>query len=66
MMMVVQRATFSVMRVIVRRGWIVMILAARFGGLGANGGTADIGGEDAGIEPGQHAENHQPCEKRSH
>ncbi len=31
MMVVVQRATFPVMLVIVRRGWIVMVLAARLG-----------------------------------
>lgn len=64
-MMVIQRTVFPVMLMTSGRGRTVMIVAA---GRGLRAARSPIGikREDADIQPGQHAKNHQPCEKRPH
>lgn len=65
-MVVVGRAIIATAMLFCRCGCTVLIdLAARFGEVGANIGTTPIGTEDAGIQPGQRAKNHQPCEHQS-
>lgn len=68
MMMVVPGRAFITMAMrICRHGCIVMIvLAARLGKVGAAGKTIRIVPKDAGIQPGQRANNHQPCEYQFH
>jgi hypothetical protein len=67
MMVVPGRAFISIAMLIFRRGCTMMIiLAATLGSVSANGDTSSIGSEDAGIQPGQRANNHQPCENQSH
>lgn len=68
MMMVVPGRAFITMAMrIYRRGCVVMIvLAAGLGKVGAAGKTIRIVPKDAGIQPGQRANNHQPCEYQFH
>ncbi len=66
-MMVTGRAFITAAMRICRRGWTVMIvLAATLGNVRTTGELAHIGTEDAGIQPGQRAKNHQPCECQFH
>lgn len=65
MMMVIGRAGIAVVVMLVRS--VVMIrLAAGLGGMMADVGADDIRSQEPGTQPGQHAENHQSCEKMPH
>lgn len=67
MMVLLGRAFVTVAMWIYRHGCVVMIvLAARLGKVGAAGKTTRIGPKDAGIQPDQRANNHQPHENQSH
>ena len=67
MMVLLGRAFITMAMRIFRRGCVVMIvLAAGLGKVGATGKTIRIVLEDAGIQPGQRANNHQPCEYQFH
>ena len=68
MMVVVAGRAFiaTVMPIIWSGCFLMIILAAMPGHESANIHPAGIGTEDAGIQPGQRANNHQPCENRFH
>ena len=61
-MVVIQRAVVAIVVMLLRRGRAVMILATSVGRFGADGDPAVLGSEDVGIQPGQRANHHQPCQ----
>lgn len=69
-MVVIRRAAFiMVMMRFVRRGFFVIVAAAiqRLRVAASRViGTGRAGGENTGIESGEDAENHEPCEKVPH
>lgn len=60
-MVVIHRAVVTIVMMFLRSGRVVMIMAAGLGRRGADGEPAGVGSEDAGVEPGQRANHHQPC-----
>lgn len=60
-MVVIQRAVVAIMVMFRRGGGVVMIVVAGIGRRDADREAAGVGSEDAGVEPGQRANHHQPC-----
>jgi hypothetical protein len=65
-MVVIHRAVVAIVVMFLRGGCVLMIVAAGIGRLVTDRDPAGVGSEDAGVEPGQRANHHQPCEQRSH
>ena len=66
MMVVIRRAVVAIVVMLLRGVRVVMNMVAGIGRLGANRDPAGVGSEDAGVEPGQRANHHQPCEQKFH